>query len=71
MQNNNKRYNTGISCTAEEAAAIRKYCDENGIILGQLTKRLLLKEIQEKSTLLSADYIPPTVAECLIEKRRK
>ena len=71
MQNEKKRFHTHIPCTTEEAEAIKKYCKENGIILGQIVRRLVLKEIQEKSTILSPDFIPPKMEECLIEKRRK
>ena len=71
MQNEKKRFHTHIPCTPEEAEAIKKYCSENGIIIGQLVRILILKEIQEKSTILSPDFIPPKTSECLIEKRRK
>lgn len=71
MQNGKKRFHTHIPCTAEEAAAIKEYCTENGLIIGQVVRRLLLKEIQEKSTILSPDFIPPEIDECLIKQRRK
>lgn len=71
MQNEKKRFHTHIPCTAEEAAAIKEYCKENGLIMGQVVRRLILKEIQEKSTILSPDFIPPEIDECLIVKRRK
>lgn len=66
-----KRFHTHIPCTTEEAEAIKKYCSENGIILGQLVRRVILKEIQEKSTILSADFIPPKTKDCMIDNRRK
>lgn len=66
-----KRISVQIPGTEIEAEAIKKYCTENGLILGQVIRRLILKEIQEKSVILSADYIPPNTSECLIEKRRK
>ena len=71
MQNEKKRFHTHIPCTAEEAAAIKEYCKENGLIIGQVVRRLILKEIQEKSTILSPDFIPPEIDECLIKQRRK
>lgn len=71
MQNTNRRYHTHIPCTEEEAVAIKEYCKENGLILGQLIRKLILKEIQEKSTILSPDFIPPATGDCLVEKRRK
>ena len=79
MQNEKKRFHTHIPCTAEEAAAIKEYCKENGLIMGQVVRRLILKEIQEKSkeTMIkkygvdSPDFIPPEIDECLIERRRK
>ena len=33
MQNEKKRFHTHIPCTAEEAAAIKEYCKENGLIM--------------------------------------
>lgn len=60
-----------LPLTDTEFSAIEKYCDENGIIFGQLVRRLVVKEIQSKSTLLSPDFVPPKVTECLIEKARK
>lgn len=66
-----KIFHTHIPCTNEEAEVIKRYCSENGIILGQLVRRIILKEIQEKSTILSPEFIPPKIEECLIEKRRK
>lgn len=60
-----------IPLTDNEFQTIEKYCNENAIIFGQLVRRLVLKEIQSKSTLLSPDFIPPKVTECLIEKARK
>lgn len=57
--------------TEEEAKAFKSYCSESGIIAGQLLRRLVIKEIQEKSTVLSADFIPPKVEECLLTYRRK
>ena len=71
MKTDKKMFHLHIPCTTEEAEAIKKYCKENGIILGQTVRRLVLKEIQEKSTILSPDFIPPKIEECLIEKRRK
>lgn len=71
MQNDIKRFHTHIPCTEVEAAAIKEYCKENGLILGQIVRRLILKEIQEKSTILSPDFIPPKINESLIEQRRK
>lgn len=71
MQNEKKRFHTHIPCTPEEAEAIKNYCSENGLILGQIVRRLILKEVQEKSTILSPDYVPPKVNECLIDKKRK
>lgn len=71
MNNEKKRFHIGIPCTPEEAKAIKNYCYENGLILGQLIRRLILKEIQEKSTILSPDFIVPSVKESLIIKGRR
>lgn len=60
-----------IPLTDNEFQMIERYCNENAIIFGQLVRRLVLKEIESKSTLLSPDFVPPKVTECLIEKARK
>ena len=71
MQNGSKRFHTHIPCTPEEAEAIKKYCSENGLILGQLIRRLIMNEIQDKSTILDPDYISPKINDCFIKQRRK
>lgn len=60
-----------LSLTDEELKQIEDYCTDNAIIFGQLVRRLLLKEIQEKSTILSPNFIPPKIEDCLIRKKRK
>ena len=60
-----------LSLTDEELKQIEDYCTDNAIIFGQLIRRLLLKEIQEKSTILSPEFIPPKIEDCLIRKKRK
>lgn len=60
-----------LSLTDEELKQIEDYCTDNAIIFGQLVRRLLLKEIQEKSTILSPNFKPPKIEDCLIRKRRK
>ena len=60
-----------LSLTDEELKQIEDYCTDNAIIFGQLVRRLLLKEIQDKSTILSPEFIPPKIEDCLIRKKRK
>lgn len=60
-----------LSLTDEELKQIEDYCTDNAIIFGQLVRRLLLKEIQDKSTILSPEFIPPKIEDCLIRNRRK
>lgn len=60
-----------LSLTDEELKQIEDYCTDNAIIFGQLVRRLLLKEIQEKSTILSPEFIQPKIEDCLIKKIRK
>lgn len=68
--NNNRNLHLHLSLTEEEAEAFKAYCKDNGIIAAQLVRRLLMKEISDKSTLLSADYVPPKVLECLKANKR-
>ena len=60
-----------LSLTDEELKQIEDYCTDNAIIFGQLVRRLLLKEIQDKSTILSPEFIPPKIEDCLIRKKRR
>ena len=66
----NKIKHIHVSLTDTEFSAIEKYCNENAIIFGQLVRRLILQEIQQKSTISHPDFIPP-VTDCLIERARK
>lgn len=68
--NTNKILHIHLSLAEEEVTALKKYCKENGIIVSQLTRRLLMQEIKEKSTLLSPDYIPPKILESLVANKR-
>ena len=68
---NKKVKHIHLSLTDKELKQIEDYCTDNAIILGQLVRRLILKEIQEKSTILSPDFIAPKIEDCLIRKRRK
>lgn len=68
---NKKVKHIHLSLTAKELKQIEDYCTDNAIILGQLIRRLLLIEIQEKSTILSSEFIPPKIEDCLVKYRRK
>ena len=68
---NKKVKHIHLSLTDEELKQIEDYCTDNAIILGQLIRRLLLIEIQEKSTILSSEFIPPKIEDCLVKYRRK
>ena len=68
---NKKVKHIHLSLTAKESKQIEDYCTDNAIILGQLIRRLLLIEIQEKSTILSSEFIPPKIEDCLVKYRRK
>lgn len=70
IMNTNVNIHIHLSLTEEENSAFKTYCKENGIIIAQLIRRLIIKEIKEKSTLLSPDYIPPKVLECLKANKR-
>lgn len=63
MKNTKSIFHLHVPCTEDEAEVIKKYCRENGIILGQLTRILLLREIKTKSVLLQ-DYEVPPNEEC-------
>lgn len=63
--NTNKNLHIHLSLTEEEAAAFKDYCKQNGLIAGQLVRRLLMQEIKDKSTILAPEYIPPKVLESL------
>ena len=68
---NKKVKHIHLSLTDEELKQIEDYCTDNAIIFGQLVRRLLLKEIQDKSTILSPEFIPPKIEDCLIRKKRR
>lgn len=61
MQNDKKIMHAHIPFSETEIKLFRNYCSENGIIMGQLIRRLILKEINDKS--LSNLNLPKT-SEC-------
>lgn len=66
---NKKIKHIHLSLTDTEVYAIEKYCNENAIIFGQLVRRLVLQEIQQKSTISHSDFIPP-ITDCLKRGRK-
>lgn len=68
--NTNRTVHVHLSLTEEEADAFKNYCNENGLIAAQLVRRLIIKEVKEKSTILSPEYIPPKLLESLKANRR-
>lgn len=68
--NTNVNMHIHLTLTEEENSAFKTYCKENGLIISQLIRRLIIKEIKEKSTILSSNYIPPRVLECLKANKR-
>lgn len=60
-----------IPFSNEEAQAFKNYCNENGIIMAQLIRRLIINELKTKSTILAVDYTAPKINESLNKSRRK
>lgn len=59
-----------IDFCPDEDKALTEYLDHNGIKFKSLVRMLVLKELECKSVINSAEYTPPKVTELLIKSKR-
>lgn len=59
-----------LDLTLGENEALDLYLKNNGLKFKALLRLLLIKELQTKNVVNSAEYTPPKVEDCLVKSKR-